>query len=110
MKEAGWDACVCDISQGGIRMRLQRRFERGTGLAVELPGDGQRESSVVFVKVVHLRKAENGMWDLGCKFVSELSDDEVRRLTTCKNYVLSPREDESVAEDAAGAEETAGDA
>ncbi len=88
-KEMRWRGVICDISQGGACLKLQRRFERGTGLAIELPGDGNTEPSTVFVKVVHLKPQDDGSWALGCRFVSELSDDEVHRLLTCGNYVLS---------------------
>jgi PilZ domain len=88
MKEMRWAATILDISQGGVRIKLQRRFEKGTGLAIELPGDDQRESSVVFVKVVRVSAQDDGAWALGCKFVSELSDDEVQRLMLSEQFVL----------------------
>jgi hypothetical protein len=87
--EMRWNATICDISPGGARLLLERRFERGTGLAVELPGDLERESAIVFVKVVHLRREDDGAWMLGCKFVSELSDDELHRLLTSTHHVLT---------------------
>jgi hypothetical protein len=88
MKEMRWPASISDISQGGVLMLLPRRFEKGTALALELPGDAERESSIVFVKVVHL-KQRDGAWALGCKFVSPLSEDELQRLLTSSNHVLS---------------------
>ena len=102
MEELRWTATISDISQGGVSIRLHRRFERGACLAIELPGDAQRESAVVFVKVVHVRRADDGRWALGCRFVSVLSDDEVQRLLTCDHYVLSSdphHGDENVAVD-----------
>ena len=48
-----------DISVAGVRIVLQRRFEKGSGLAIELPGDGVREPTVVFVKVMHVRSQPN---------------------------------------------------
>jgi hypothetical protein len=89
MNELRWSASIWDISQGGILVHLPRRFEKGTGLAIELPGDEARESSVVFVKVVHVKASEQGGWALGCKFVSELSEDELQRLLTSTHPVLS---------------------
>jgi PilZ domain len=86
MKDEGWEGAILDISQGGIRIHLRRRFERGTALAVELPGE-RGETFTVFVKVVHLRSDENGAWILGCKFVSDLSDDEVQRLIASQSRV-----------------------
>lgn len=87
--EMRWNATISDISQGGACLLVPRRFEKGTGLAVELPGDLERESAVVFVKVVHLHREDNGGWTLGCRFVSELSDDELQRLLTSTHPVLS---------------------
>lgn len=87
--EMRWNATICDISQGGARLMVPRRFEKGTGLAVELPGDLTRESAIVFVKVVHLRREDDGGWTLGCRFVSELSEDELLRLLTAKEYILT---------------------
>jgi hypothetical protein len=89
MKEMGWTATVVDISLGGLRINLQRRFEKGTGLAIELPADDEQEPTVVFVKVVHLQAIENGAWALGCRFISELGEDELQRLLTSTHNVLS---------------------
>ena len=97
--EVRWQGTICDISQGGVRITLVRRFEKGTGLALELPGDGQREPTVVFVRVVHIRQLDDGRWALGCKFVSDLSDEEVKRLVTAKQYVLSSLVDENSLEE-----------
>lgn len=78
--ESKWSATICDISQGGIRLKLRRRFERGTGLAIELPACAGREAYTVLAKVVHILGESDGSWSLGCRFISELNDDEVERL------------------------------
>ena len=100
-----WAATISDISVGGLRIVLQRRFEKGAGLAIELPGTEQRESNVVFVKVVHVGAQANGTWALGCKFVSELSEDEMNSLLTATNHILSSSKkqenEDDVPEDAA---------
>jgi hypothetical protein len=75
--ESRWCGTITNISLSGVRLRLPRRFEPGAGLAIELPGEGGEE---VFARVVHARPAGDGSWDLGCKFVSELSEDEFHRL------------------------------
>lgn len=72
--EALWDALICDISQGGARLVLKRRFEPGTGLAIEIPGED--ESYTVLAKVAHVQRQEDGLWSLGCKFISHLSESE----------------------------------
>jgi hypothetical protein len=75
--EAKWEANIRDLSAGGARIILRRRFEPGTALAIELPGDG--DSYTVLARVVHV-KAHEGGWSLGCQFVSALSDSEQERL------------------------------
>ena len=89
--EIRWNATIRNISQGGVCLHLPRRFEKGTGLAVELPGDLERDSSIAFVKVIHLRRGEAGGWILGCKFISDLCEDEVQRLVTSTHHVLTSK-------------------
>jgi hypothetical protein len=50
------------------------------------------------VKVVHVRPEDAGWWALGCRFVSELSEDELRRL------VLSIEEPSPAQQPPAGAD------
>jgi hypothetical protein len=80
--ETRWKAVVEDISPTGLRIRLPRRFEPQTGLAVELPGKDGEDPSTIYARVVHVRSAGDGSWVLGCRLVGELSDDEVNRLAT----------------------------
>src|SRR5205823_7885001 len=75
-----WPATLENISQSGVCLNLRRRFEPGTGLTLELPGAATQDAYVVLAKVVHVRRQENGYWFLGCKFISELSEDEMQRL------------------------------
>jgi hypothetical protein len=89
MMEMGWAAKVVEISQGGLRINLQRRFEKGTYLAIEFPADDEQEHTVVFVMVIHLRAIKNGAWSLGCRFISELGEDELQRLLTSTHNVHS---------------------
>jgi PilZ domain len=99
MKELRWTATIADISVGGARIHLPRRFEKGTGLAIELPGTEERESTVVFVKVVHVKALGDGTWALGCKFLSELSEDQLQTMLTATHHVLSSLKKESHAEE-----------
>ena len=45
-----------------------------------MPEAGGNQSCVVFAKVVHASSDGDGAWNLGCQFVSELSEDEFHRL------------------------------
>jgi hypothetical protein len=86
-EETRWPGTISDISQGGIRLTLQRRFEPGTGLAVELPRDEQGATRTVLLKVIHVQRQEDGRWSLGCKFISELSEEEIHRLVPAPGAV-----------------------
>jgi hypothetical protein len=71
-------ARIRDVSLGGIGLVLPRRFERGTGLAIDVPGpDG---GHTVFARVVRVAQTGSDSWLIGCAFVGELIDDEVRAL------------------------------
>ncbi len=78
--EMKWEATIRNISRAGLSLCLPRRFERGAGLAIELPEKDGSEWYVVFVKVIHTRSMGDGSWALGCKFISELSEEELERL------------------------------
>jgi len=76
---AKWPAVICNIAPGGISLVLGRRFERGTGLAVELPATVGRSAYTVLAKVIHVQRHLTGSWLLGCQLISELGDDEIDR-------------------------------
>ncbi len=82
--EPTWDARILNISAGGIALAVIRRFERGTGLSVDIPEEGDYLGDTLVVRVVHLRPFPEGGWLLGCAFVSHLSEDTVRRLVQLK--------------------------
>src|SRR5437879_4451433 len=58
-RDARWSATVQNVSLGGIGLVLERRFERGTALAVELPDGDSDTFYATFVKVVHLQRLED---------------------------------------------------
>jgi hypothetical protein len=62
--EMRWEAVIEDISKSGVRLRLRRRFEPRSGLAVELPGKNGHET--VHVKVMNVESDGNGSYVLGC--------------------------------------------
>lgn len=71
-----WPAVIRNISTGGLSLTLNRRFEPGSGLAIELPGE-DGTTATILAKVVHVHPQDEG-WLLGCDFISELSEEEVQ--------------------------------
>jgi hypothetical protein len=71
-------ATVRDISQGGIRLSVSRRCEPGSLLHVAMPNPNPSESSALLACVVHVQNQVEGNWALGCSFIRELSNKEMR--------------------------------
>ncbi|HEV3258651.1 MAG TPA: PilZ domain-containing protein [Gemmataceae bacterium] len=76
-----WSASVCNVSLGGIALLLNRRFERGTGLAIEVPELGSDQTYTVFAKVARVSAQEDGSWLHGCAFAGELSEEGLKALS-----------------------------
>src|SRR5947209_4232764 len=74
----GWPALITELSNGGLSLTLKRRFERGAGLAIELPGeDGP---STVLARVVQIKPHPGTGWELSCSLISQFSDEELQAL------------------------------
>jgi hypothetical protein len=58
---------------------MARRFERGSGLAIELPTLAG-STSTVLARVMQVKPQESGFWLLACNFIGELSEEEVERV------------------------------
>jgi hypothetical protein len=69
-------ARVRNISRTGINLQVERGFEPGSLLSVELPGPDGRPPYTVLACVVHATPRD-GEWALGCTFARELSDDDL---------------------------------
>jgi hypothetical protein len=88
-KDAQWPAVISDLSHGGARLIVGRRFEMGVALGIELPGGDGEEPYMVLAKVVHVQATPDGSWALGCKFISELGEDELQRLLGARQPAAS---------------------
>ncbi len=75
-----WPAKIRDISLAGIGLILERRFERGAALAIELPDPANDAPHTVFARVVHTTAWSGGSWLLGCKFLNPLGDETLEAL------------------------------
>jgi hypothetical protein len=71
-------ARVRDVSRGGILLVLDRPFEPGEMLSVELPAVEGQPPSTVLACVVRAAEAAGGEWSVGCAFAAELADDDLQ--------------------------------
>lgn len=81
--EEHWSARILDISQGGIRLLLDRRFEPKTILNIQIEVQG--EEAVAFIaQVVHIDAESADRWSLGCRFPKPISEKEVEAVLAFK--------------------------
>src|SRR5207249_7242888 len=74
-----WVGKLRDISSTGVKILVNRRFEIGTLLVLELPRPGWDTSRMLLCRVVRTSKESIGRdWEIGCTLARELSDDEVQ--------------------------------
>jgi len=72
-QEICYSARVQDISQGGIRLLVNQRFEPGTVLRILL-------SKSIEARLVYVTPAGENKWALGCEFSPILSEQEVQNV------------------------------
>jgi hypothetical protein len=71
---------ILDISAGGVGLVLRCKFSAGTLLHFELPQDTNLANPKILVRVVRVMPQGEGNWSLGCEFVDQLSQEQLREL------------------------------
>ncbi|MBY0523266.1 MAG: PilZ domain-containing protein [Gemmataceae bacterium] len=79
-KDESWTATVRDLSTGGVGIVVNRRFEPGTLLSIELQDADRLSARTLLVRVVRLTKEGKEHWLLGCAFTTKLSEAELLAL------------------------------
>jgi hypothetical protein len=70
-------AQVRDISRGGAHLLVDRPFEVGQMISLELPKGSKEETHTVLACVVRANGEESGQYALGCVFSRELSEEDL---------------------------------
>lgn len=79
--DMAWQASARDLSRGGVRCVLERRFEVGTILKLELTAaEEEHPSKVLLVRVVRVCDYPKGRWEIGCQLHRDLDEWELREL------------------------------
>jgi PilZ domain len=89
--EVCWSARVKDISRGGIKLHLNRPFEAGTMLKVDISTGEGGESLALMARVIHASHQGPASWSLGCAFERLLTEQE---LSFFRGTQKQPSEDE----------------
>jgi hypothetical protein len=87
--ELSWSARVRDISRGGLNLQLNRSFEQGSVLSVDLPLGADLSPRTLQVKVVHAQNQGPGKWSLGCAFEKPLDEGDLLAFQVKKPVVPS---------------------
>jgi serine/threonine-protein kinase len=72
-----WNAEVQDISATGARLRLGRRFEPKSVLAVEVVNEQSKATLTLYAKVLWVRQVASKKWEVGCAFNAPLESGEL---------------------------------
>jgi hypothetical protein len=75
---SGLLAQVNDVSFGGINLLVSRHLEQGLLLHVDLP-HAPRSAPSLLACVVQVTSRLETSWELGCSFIRELTEQELRR-------------------------------
>src|SRR5262249_23977888 len=74
-----WGARVVDISANGFGLMLDRPVEIGTLLSVEIRSPTTQSKCTILACVVHIT-SRPGEWNVGCNFIRELSEADLKAL------------------------------
>jgi hypothetical protein len=69
-----------DISPSGIGLQVGQALDVGTLLSVEMRGSGEQTALTMLASVVRAGHMPDGRCTLGCNFIRELSEEELRAL------------------------------
>lgn len=72
-----WVGQLMDISRGGLRVEVTRRFERGTILNILIKDAPPEAPDSLLARVLYVGAKGDGKWTLGCNFSPELDETEI---------------------------------
>jgi hypothetical protein len=94
-----WQAQVINVSPNGIGLVVSRNFQPGTMLNIALPIQSGQLFRTVLACVVHITPQEESKWALGCRFATELNDEDLQtfgispvksKSEDCRTWVRCP--------------------
>ena len=72
-----WSGLIENISRGGVRLLMHRRFEPGSLLKIDVPLPLDPPTAYLMTRVIYATLQPNGSWALGCAFTEELDEDQL---------------------------------
>src|SRR5262249_43240462 len=89
-----WKGWIEDVSIEGLKLNLNRRFEPGTLLAVQVDVTKEELDQVYhsaisrffLAKVVRVLGRRDRKWTLGCKLVKKFNDDDLNSIVEFNGF------------------------
>lgn len=81
---------ACNISKGGIGLLTPGPIAPGSILQVDLPASLNHPASTILTCVVHATPKEDGQFLVGCSFVAELQDEDLRPFGASRQRAQDP--------------------
>ena len=90
VEDIDWAVSIKDISKGGLKLLVERRFESGTVLHINTATVSIDAPKALIAKVLHVVRDKTGRWSLGCQFAKELSSQEMVELRRRSRLTKQP--------------------
>lgn len=83
--EDGWRATISDVSRTGVSLLTAGECVRGSVIVTSLKAFLKRLDRPVLLRVRSVRKTAKGGWQVGCSFVTALTDDDIAALLAARS-------------------------
>ena len=91
-KEA-WKGRLVDVSLGGAHLLVDRRFEVGNLIAVDIDDELLEEPLSFMIRVTWVRQGvESGSWRVGGKFHRRMAAGDIQRLVQGEQHTVMLQE------------------
>jgi len=88
--DAPVSAAVNDLSRGGIQLVTAQRFEPGSMLSIDLSAGPEGRGLSVLACVVRTHPVGESDWSMGCRFASELDEQQLQAFGATRTRPDSP--------------------
>jgi c-di-GMP-binding flagellar brake protein YcgR len=83
-------ARVLDVSLGGVKLLVDRGFDAGALISMDLPDSDDATGVSALACVVRAEQQPSGEWVLGCNFLRELDASDLQRFGIAKAKPVPP--------------------
>ncbi len=75
-----WRGHIRNLSRHGLKLWVERRFEKNTFLTIRMEDAEGDEMFSLFGQVVYVNAEPDGHWSVGCRFTKEMNERDLEEL------------------------------